>query len=531
MREVATALHAATGLRDKPEGSDDPPPTSEDLDTLLRRALTAGAAQRALILVDQLEELFTLCQAEAERADFISWLGRVANGSSADGPLALVACGLRADFYGECARYPQLRHALMADQVLVGPMSPGQLREAVVYPARATGLEIKAGLAEILLRDLGAIPEDDAGVRGGYDTGRLPLLAHALRTAWQQRHGDMLTVDGYRATGGIRRAVATTAEQAFSQLDPEARQEAQAVFLRMVRIGDAGEDTRRRISREELLRDSHRPAQAQSALDAFTESRLLTQDRDAVEITHEALIRGWPRLRQWIDQDRAGHLVRQDLTEAASAWDRGRRDPAGLYRGGLLDTAQSWADSHGSEITPVVRDFLAASRRFKRRAIVLRRAAVAGLAILTAASGITAGLAINAESNAVIARNQAIVGQVTAEAGQLTAANPALAAQLNPVANRMKTTRDSMTRILSAAASPLPTLLAIPAGAVSSIAFSSDGHTLATSSRRRQDLVVEHEEPGPSCPAMIVCPSAHGALEPIHWFRDRRAEREWSQER
>ena len=133
--------------------------------------------------------------------------------------------------------------------------------------------------------------------------------------------------------------MATTAERAFSRLDPVAKQDTRAVFLRLIKIGDGGEDTRHRVTREDLLRDSRRPLVTRAVLDAFTSSRLLTQDRAAVEITHEALIRGWPRLRQWIDQDRASLLIRQHLNEAAAAWERSRRDPSYLYRGTLLQAA------------------------------------------------------------------------------------------------------------------------------------------------------------------------------------------------
>src|SRR5262249_31269180 len=149
------------------------------------------------------------------------------------------------------------------------------------------------------------------------ESGRLPLLAHALRVTWQQRHGHTLTVEGYRSTGGIHRAVATTAESVFTGLDPAGQHAARTLFLPLVKIGDGTEDIRRRIPRPDLLR-SLDLGSALPVVDAFTRNRLLTQEQDTVEIAHEALVRAWPQLRQWIDTDRAGNLIRQELDDAAA---------------------------------------------------------------------------------------------------------------------------------------------------------------------------------------------------------------------
>ena len=342
MREAA-ALIAGTGCPpDRAAGS--AAPDGDQLTVMLRRMLRAhaeagaAAAARAVIVVDQLEELFTLCADEPERRAFIDWLWQLAQADTREGPLALVVCGLRADFYAECANYPQLRQALQASQMIVGSMSQDELREAILYPAEAAGLDIEPGLVELLLRDLGATLGDGGskGTLAEYDAGRLPLLAHALQATWQQRHGSTLTVDGYRATGGIHHAIATSAERAFSRLDSAGQQAARTVFLHLVKIGDGGEDVRRPASRGDLLRDSRQPAAARAVLDAYTRSRLITQTRDSVEITHEALIRAWPRLSQWIGQDRAGNLIRQDLDDAAHAWQAQGREPSHLFGGTRL---------------------------------------------------------------------------------------------------------------------------------------------------------------------------------------------------
>ena len=454
------------------------------LTAMLRHGLRAKAAARAVIVVDQFEELFTLCTDDRERRVFIDWLWPLAQAGSKDGPLALVVCGLRADFYTECANFPQLRRTLQADQTFVGPMSQAELREAIVSPADAVGLDIEAGLVELLLRDLGTTPDngDRASASGEYDAGRLPLLAHALQATWQQRHGSMLTVDGYRTTGGIHHAVGTTAERTFSRLDAPGQHNARTLFLRLVKIGDGCEDARRPVSRDDLLRHSRHPGVSRAVLDVYTRSRLLTQTRDTVQITHEALIRAWPRLRQWIDADRAGNLIRQDLDEAAAAWDHDRGETSALYRGSRLEAARIWADDHDPDLGPTARDFLAASRRQQRRTSLLRRVAVAVVAVLAVVASIAWGFALQQRATALRQRDQAIHNQTTAEGLQLAASDVSLAAQLNLTAYRMQPTQDLTSRLLSTENTPLSTLLTGHTSTVHSVAFSPDGRTLASGS-------------------------------------------------
>ena len=198
---------------------------------------------RFLVVVDQLEELFTLAADESERREFIDWLWQLSRGDESGVPQALVVCGLRADFYAECANYPQLRDALATSQVFIGPMTQAELRQAIRFPALAAGLRVEDGLVELLLRDLGGDRSSDAGNylavgeptgrRGrDYDAGRLPFLAHALQATWQQRAGHILTVAKYEETGGISHAIAITAERCFGRLQSAAQTNARAVFRR-----------------------------------------------------------------------------------------------------------------------------------------------------------------------------------------------------------------------------------------------------------------------------------------------------------
>ncbi len=244
--------------------------------------------------------------------------------------------GVRADFYGHCLGYPALLTTLQSP-VAVGPMSAEQLRAVITRPAEIEGLALQPGLVELLLRDLGVAEDADVA---GYDPGALPLLAHALRATWHQRDGQLLTVAGYRRTGGIGQALATTAERAYTRLSPAEQQLTRQTLLRLVNISDQGGsgDTRRRLPRARLVEALPSPGSAQAVdtvLEVFGRARLLTLDTASVEITHEALLRAWPRLRQWIDTDRAGNLIRQELDEAAAGWDRDGRDAAGCTGGAV----------------------------------------------------------------------------------------------------------------------------------------------------------------------------------------------------
>ena len=194
----------------------DPATVASELETdpehgvaMLRETLRAhvgdgGDGARVVVVVDQFEELFTLCTDEQHRRAFVEVLSQVASPpeTAADGqPVGLVVVGVRADFYAACLNYPPLRRALQDSPLVVGPMSVTELREAILYPAQHVGLDIEPGLVELLLGELGNTTtpaREDA--TPNYEAGRLPLLAHALRATWQQRHGHTLTVAGYRVT-------------------------------------------------------------------------------------------------------------------------------------------------------------------------------------------------------------------------------------------------------------------------------------------------------------------------------------------
>ncbi|MDQ1017991.1 WD40 repeat protein [Streptomyces afghaniensis] len=439
-----------------------------------RRGAPSGA--RPVVIVDQFEETFTLCPDEAERRAFVKVLHAACSpaGDGAPAP-AVVVLGIRADFYEQCLRYPELADALQHRHMVLGPLTTAELREAVTGPAKAVGLELEPGLAELIVREVSA-----DGPRGAHDAGVLPLLSHALLATWQRRKAGRLTLAGYRAAGGIQGAVAATAERAWSGLDPAARTAARLLLLRLVRLGEDTQATRRRGTRRQLAEESADPGKTEESLEALVRARLVTLDAETVEITHEALLHAWPRLRDWIDDDRQGNLLRQRLEEDGRAWEESDRDTSLLYRGSRLEQAHGWAKSAGDTfLTRSAVEFLAASVRLRRRIIWISRGAVATLVVLAV---LAAGAAVVAWKQ----RDEAVFEQVLAQADRVQYTDPSLSAQLDLVAHRLRPDdKGANSRLISVVNAPLSTPLVGHSGAVYLTTFSPDGHTLATASYDR----------------------------------------------
>jgi len=323
----------------------------------LHSILKPIAESAALFVVDQFEELFTLCRSEAEQAAFVENLLNVAlhpNGN------AVVIIILRADFYAHCARFDLLRQALSQHQEYIGPMTVKELRRAIEEPARHGHWEFESGLIEFLLHDVGA---DVAG--HSPEPGALPLLSHALLATWLRRRGRLLTLGGYTASGGVRGAIAETAEAVFhDQLEPEQRAIARQIFMRLAEIGDDATtaDTRRRVSFDELVSKPEDNDMVHEVLMTLADARLITTDQNTAEVAHEALIREWPTLRGWLDENRDGLRLHRHLTDAAQEWETLNHDAGILYRGARLAQALEWSHSNADDLNQLERSFLDASQ-------------------------------------------------------------------------------------------------------------------------------------------------------------------------
>ena len=461
----------------------------------IRGAVASYAAEvgeggsRPLVIVDQAEELFTLCQDTDQQATFIGTLHAMCTASPSDtgdsAPPALVLFALRADFYIPFLGYPELRDALEARQILLGPMSKPELRDAITKPAEQAGLSLENPLISVLLHDMGV--RVGRGRRGpAYDAGLLPLLSHALVATWMRRdrRDAKLTVEGYNAGGGIRGAVAATGERAWGQLDQTQQVAALDVLLKLTRIGEDTQDTRRRLTKPQLLAQTADPAAAEKALDVLTDARLVTQEAESIQITHEALLNEWPRLRSQIDADRAGHLLRQRIEDSAVDWANTALSKDKLYRGTILAEALEWAGEpeHRDQLSSVARTYLDASTQQEHKAATTRRRVLIGLGALTlTAIGGGVGAVVSA-AEASRERDAAIFGQITTQANQLRTLDTSLAALLDLVAYRRRDTPELRTRLISSENDPISGPISHHQGAVNSSIWSKDGRFLATAS-------------------------------------------------
>jgi len=216
-------------------------------------------------------------------------------------------------------------------------------------PAEVRGLVLEPGLTDTVLADAQSEP------------GALPLVAHALSETWLRREGRTLTVAGYRAAGGVRGALAQTAEELFAAVEEPDRELLRQVLLRMVEPGEGIADTRRRVARDELTPLG--PAgEVDAVLERLAAARLVSLEGDTAEPAHEALLREWPRLRAWIDDAREDLRLHRSITTAAREWELSGRDPTELYRGPRLGRALDWRQTVKPQLTPTEETFLDAGQ-------------------------------------------------------------------------------------------------------------------------------------------------------------------------
>lgn len=419
-----------------------------------------------LIVVDQLEEVFTLCDDRDRRVAFLD--------SVVDrrGP---VAVGIRADFYGRCAEHPRLAAAMARDQVLLGPMSPAELRAAIVGPAEAFGLRVEPALVDVLLGEVAGEP------------GALPLLSHALRSTWEHRDTRTLTLEAYRSTGGLRAAIATTAEEVFGRLDEADQDLTRRTFLALTEPGEGTEDSRRWATLAELT-PTGGDARVDALLDAMAAERLVSRDEGRVAVAHEALIREWPRLRGWLDEDREGLRLHRDLARAAASWDELGREPAELYRGPRLAAAVEWA-ARTDDLSTLEGDFLEASRaqqeqaeRARARTTRRLRGLLAGVGVALVVAVVAAVVAVGQRRDAAGARDRADVARVAAVSRSLVDTQPDVGLLLAAAAYDLDDTTDTQSTLLNAlVANPLldGLIYGVDSG-LESATFSPDGRLLAT---------------------------------------------------
>jgi class 3 adenylate cyclase/DNA-binding beta-propeller fold protein YncE len=446
----------------------------------------ADDAARLVLIVDQFDQVFTLnpdLSGEATRQAFITALcAAAANPVDPDTePPAVVVVAVRGDFWDRCAAVPELVDALQNGPFVVGPMTESELRVAITGPAEAAGLRIEAGLTDTILEDLRV-----AG--GDRSAGVLPLLSQAMALTWEHREGDRLTSHGYAQAGGVSHAVQTGADRAYNALPAGQQPIAREVLRRMTVASPDGGHARRPVTREDLY--AGLPGAARSdidaVLDAFAAERLAVLDGDRAQLSHDVLLRAWPRLRGWLEEDQASWIVHGQLTDAAAAWSDSGEDPSFLYRGAQLAALQQavtqWSANPARfpALTGTQRGFLQASDHARRRTARRQRAVIAGLLALTLTALTAAGIAVHNAANAARQHAIALSRELAAESLFVDPGDPVTARRLAVAAWRVFPTDQ--------AGSAMTTLLAeqqqdgiLPAGpsGVRAVAFSPDGTLLA----------------------------------------------------
>jgi WD40 repeat protein/DNA-binding SARP family transcriptional activator len=381
-----------------------------------------GLRRRVVLVVDQLEEVVTLCEEETERTAFLDVLaGHAETGAE-------LVLTLRADRLAALSGHQRFARVLERGLHLLGPMGEDDLRSAIEGPARQAGLLLEPGLVDLLLHEVSGEP------------GALPLLSHALAETWERREGRTLTVGGYQASGGIQGAVARSAEHVFLSLGEGEQRSARTLLLRLVVPQDSGEPTRSRIPRRLVAPD----ASHEEIVEMLVAARLVTSDGETIELAHESLARAWPRLRGWLDSDTEGQLILRHLTTAADSWEAMGRPGSELYRGTRLAQALEWHAASSVELTRTEREFLDASQSLAKaearsaeqrlheqaRSNRRLRGLLAGVAALLVTALVAGGLALRESRRADTQADLATVRELASASRAVGTEDPELAVLL-----------------------------------------------------------------------------------------------------
>ncbi|MBD2778134.1 CHAT domain-containing protein [Iningainema tapete] len=294
---------------------------------------------RLVLIVDQFEELYTL-SVESERQPFLDALLTACNA-----PAFTLVTTLRADFFGHALSYRPFSDALQGAVLNLGPMSTEELRNAIEKPAA----QMQVGLEKELTNTLISAVEEQSG--------SLPLLEFALTQLWSKQQYGLLTNQAYAEIGGVEEALANHAEAVYTQLDEENRARTQRVFMQLVRLGEETEPTRRLATRDEVNSENW------DLVTRLASNRLVVTNRNSsgeetVEIVHEALIRSWGRLEQWIQVDGEFRRWQEQLRTAMRQWENSDRDEGGLLRGKPLADAEYWQHQRLDELSAGERSFI-----------------------------------------------------------------------------------------------------------------------------------------------------------------------------
>jgi WD40 repeat protein len=383
------------------------------------------ATSEVFLLIDQFEEVFTLNTDERQAGKFIHALFHAL--TSEKSRLRLVVT-IRADFYDRPLLTPRIADLVRERTEVVVPLSVSELERVIVEPARRVGVEFDSALVASIVAEVQEQP------------GALPLLQYALTELFEKREGNLITPNAYKAIGGVRGALARRADELHDRFDESHQEAMRQLFLRLITLGEGTEDTRRRALLSEVMSVADKSMRdgiivMDNVVNTLGRARLLTFDRDPItrsptlEVTHEAIIREWTKLRHWLDDSRADVRLQRALGSLSQEWESSNHDPSFLLRGVRLQQYERWLQSSDIALTQQERTYIDASlaaraqlqrqqeeqaareRRLELRTISLLRLVVAGLALIVVGAVVLTGVALNerqrAEQSALVAQQNA----------------------------------------------------------------------------------------------------------------------------
>ncbi|KZM73333.1 WD40 repeat domain-containing protein [Nocardia terpenica] len=416
-------------------------------DEALRTALGRTPADGdLLLLIDQAEELFTLCTDNTARRAFLDDIRRL-TASDAERRVTVVMA-FRSDFFNDIIQYPLLARAMKDASVIVGAMTEAELRDVIVGPARACGLKVEPALVDIILRDLDAATSDDG------KAALLPLLSHVLDATWSRRQGRILSLDAYRAAGEMAGSVAATAERAWSELTPEQQHFTRSILMTLTVIGPRSV-TRNRVPQAIIVDESTDPALAEEVIAHLVNARLVVVDGDEIELLHEAVPRVWPRMADWIAEEKEFGPARHRIEEDARTWLAEGKPTALLYDSKRLETVDV-VTGKGGTINRNAQEFVAKSLRHQRASSSRRRTLRSVAALLGVVALLAAVLASSQRRVIVQERTDAQVAALIHESQRIENFDPAASERMALAAYRIRPNDpETQARLTSTQAYPV----------------------------------------------------------------------------
>lgn len=345
------------------------------------RFIRASQSPRILVFVDQFEEVFTLCQNATERQQFIACLLKALEQT---GDKLCLVLAMRADFLGKCTEqdYSGLAAKIQSHLVTVKPMTRKELEEAIRKPAEQVGLNVEDTLVTQILKDLGLDEADSPAEARQWEPGSLPLLEYTLEQLWRYRTLDRLTLDRYIRLGGVQETLEKKADEVYQSFSLEEQHVAKRIFLELTQLGEGTEDTRRRVLKQDLssvnqsaaLVDRVIQKLADPAFRLVVTSELVEKGQRSgrfviIDVAHEALIRHWKKLRQWVNESRIALRIKRTIEEDAREWEQKGKVADYLLQGLKLTEAEGFLENYADSLplSNLSQALIAASRAERDR--------------------------------------------------------------------------------------------------------------------------------------------------------------------